>query len=177
MKLITKLLTRICCLITLFVLLGCQNTVSRSVNAEAREPPRYVSLEQANLCNQSLNNSRVGQIVFNQIFYSEIVAPERVALKTLNRTLDAEQITVLQQFIAQNHECRSLRLQAFREYEFRIALKDYFDEMDVLFADMTNKTKAIAQGNAMSAQIIERYQSTIRRIIQRSRFIDEDSIG
>ena len=177
MKLIANFFIRTSFLITSLFLVGCQNVATLTANTEAREPPRYVSLEQANLCNQSLNNSRVGKIVFNQIFYSEIVAPERVALKTLNRTLDAEQITVLQQFIAQNHECRSLRLQAFREYEFRIALKDYFDEMDVLFADMTNKTKTIAQGNAMSAQIIERYQSTIRRIIQRSRFIDEDSIA
>ena len=177
MKLIANFFIRTSFLITSLFLVGCQNVATLAANTEAREPPRYVSLEQANLCNQSLNNSRVGQIVFNQIFYSEIVAPERVTLKTLNRTLDAEQISVLQQFIAQNHECRSLRLQAFREYEFRVALKDYFDEMDVLFADMMSKTKTIAQGNAMSAQIIERYQSTIRRIIQRSRFIDEDSIG
>jgi len=177
MKLIAKFFIRTSFLITSLFLVGCQNVATLAANTEEREPPRYVSLEQANLCNQSLNNSSVGQIVFNQIFYSEIVAPERVALKTRNRTLDADQISVLQQFIAQNHECRSLRLQAFREYEFRVALKDYFDEMDVLFADMMNKTKTIAQGNAMSAQIIERYQSTIRRIIQRSRFIDEDSIG
>ena len=177
MKLIAKFFIRTSFLITSPFLVGCQNVATLAANTEEREPPRYVSLEQANLCNQSLNNSSVGQIVFNQIFYSEIVAPERVALKTLNRTLDAEQISVLQQFIAQNHECRSLRLQAFREYEFRVALKDYFDEMDVLFADMMNKTKTIAQGNAMSAQIIERYQSTIKRIIQRSRFIDEDSIA
>jgi len=177
MKLIAKFFIRTSFLITSLFLVGCQNVATLAANTGKREPPRYVSLEQANLCNQSLNNSSVGQIVFNQIFYSEIVAPERVALKTLNRTLDAEQISVLQQFIAQNHECRSLRLQAFREYEFRVALKDYFDEMDVLFADMMSKTKTIAQGNAMSAQIIERYQSTIRRIIQRSRVIDEDSIG
>jgi hypothetical protein len=58
-----------------------------------------------------------------------------------------------------------------------LALTDYFEEMDLLFTDMINKAKTVAQGNAMSEQIIERYQSKIRRIIQRSRFIDEDSIG
>ena len=92
-------------------------------------------------------------------------------------TLNDEQISALEQFIAQNRECRALRIQAFREYEFRLALTDYFEEMDLLFMDMINKAKTIAQGNAMSEQIIERYQSKIRRIIQRSRFIDEDSIG
>ena len=177
MKLIKTFLKSICFLVTFFVLLGCQNAVTRAVNAETREQPKYVTVEQANICNTVLNNSRVGHIVFNQIFYSKVVAPERVELKTLNMTLNDEQISALEQFIAQNRECRALRIQAFREYEFRLALTDYFEEMDLLFTDMINKAKTVAQGNAMSEQIIERYQSKIRRIIQRSRFIDEDSIG
>ena len=177
MKLINKFLISICFLITLFVLPGCQNAVTLALNAETREQPKYVTVEQANICNTVLNNSRVGHIVFNQIFYSKVVAPERVELKTLNMTLNDEQISALEQFIAQNRECRALRIQAFREYEFRLALTDYFEEMDLLFTDMINKAKTVAQGNAMSEQIIERYQSKIRRIIQRSRFIDEDSIG
>ena len=177
MKLINKFLKSICFLVTFFVLLGCQNAVTRAGNAETREQPKYVTVEQANICNTVLNNSRIGHIVFNQIFYSKVVAPERVELKTLNMTLNDEKISALEQFIAQNRECRALRIQAFREYEFRLALTDYFEEMDLLFMDMINKAKTIAQGNAMSEQIIERYQSKIRRIIQRSRFIDEDSIG
>jgi len=177
MKLINKLFVCICCLITLFVLPGCQNTAILAVNSETREQPKYVTLEQANICNTVLNNSLVGHIVFNQIFYSKVVAPERVELKTLNLTLNDEQISALEQFIAQNRECRALRIQAFREYEFRLALTYYFEEMDLLFTAMINKAKTIAQGNVMSEQIIERYQSKIRRIIQRSRFIDEDSIG
>ena len=177
MKLINKLFVCICCLSTLFVLAGCQNTAILAVNSETREQPKYVTLEQANICNTVLNNSHVGHIVFNQIFYSKVVAPERVELKTLNLTLNDEQISALEQFIAQNRECRALRIQAFREYEFRLALTDYFEEMDLLFTAMINKAKTIGQGNAISEQIIERYQSKIRRIIQRSRFIDEDSIG
>lgn len=177
MKLLNKLFVCICCLATLLVLPGCQNAVTLVGNAETREQPKYVAVEQANICNTVLNNSRIGHIVFNQIFYSKVVAPERVELKTLNMTLNDEQISALEQFIAQNRECRALRIQAFREYEFRLALTDYFEEMDLLFTDMINKAKTVAQGNAMSEQIIERYQSKIRRIIQRSRFIDEDSIG
>jgi hypothetical protein len=177
MKLINKLFVCICCLATLLVLPRCQNAVTLVGNAETREQPKYVAVEQANICNTVLNNSRVGHIVFNQIFYSKVVAPERVELKTLNMTLNDEQISALEQFIALNRECRALRIQAFREYEFRLALTDYFEEMDLLFTDMINKGKTIAQGNSVSEQIIERYQSKIRRIIQRSRFIDEDSIG
>ena len=174
---IAKFLTCINLSMTSLLLVGCQSVATVAVNSETTEQPSHITLEQANNCNKILNNSSVGQIIFKQIFYSDVVAPEKIHLKTLNKTLNEEQISTLQQFIIQNHECRSLRLQAFREYEFRLALKDYFDEMDLLFMDMISQTKTIAQGNAMSEQIIQRYRSTIRQIIQRSRFIDEDTIA
>ena len=49
--------------------------------------------------------------------------------------------------------------------------------MDALFAALLSKELTIGQANAQLNVNFERYQATIKKIINRSREVDEDRVG
>ncbi|MEI6839398.1 MAG: hypothetical protein WCK56_16515, partial [Alcaligenaceae bacterium] len=118
-----------------------------------------------------------GQRIFSQIFYSDIVAPQHVQLMTLKRYLSDDEIELLNEFIEQNKECRSLRVQAFREHEFRAQLLIFHTDMDALFDDLLSRRISIGQSNTQFIKIRERYLIEVNKIYQRSREIDEERVG
>jgi len=157
---------------------GCQSTVPKAIVAEVVDPaPQIVTMAQASRCTKDLNQSELGQRIFSQIFYSDIVAPQYVQLMTLNRYLSDAEIDLLNEFIEQNKECRSLRIQAFREYEFRAQLLIFHTDMDALFDDLLMRRVTIEQSNARSQKIRDRYLIEVNKIYKRSKDIDEERVG
>ena len=157
---------------------GCQSTVPKAIVAESVDPaPQIVTMAQASRCTKDLNQSESGQRIFSQIFYSDIVAPQYVQLMTLNRYLSDTEIELLNEFIEQNKECRSLRIQAFRDYEFRAQLLIFHEDMDVLFDDLLSRRITIGQSNTRSLKIRERYLIEVNKIYKRSKDIDEERVG
>lgn len=157
---------------------GCQSTAPKAVVVEAVDlPPKIVTITRANRCSNDLNQSELGERIFSQIFYSDIVAPQYVQLITLNRYLNDAEIELLNEFIEQNKECRSLRIQAFREYEFRAQLLIFHTEMDAVFDDLLSRRITIGHSNARSLKIRERYLIEVNKIYKRTREIDEERVG
>jgi len=157
---------------------GCQSTVPKAIVAEVVDPaPQIVTMAQASRCTKDLNQSELGQRIFSLIFYSDIVAPQYVQLMTLNRYLSDAEIDLLNEFIEQNKECRSLRIQAFREYEFRAQLLIFHEDMDALFDDLLMRLVTIGQSNAQSQKIRDRYLIEVNKIYKRSKDIDEERVG
>lgn len=173
-----RVLAKFAFLAIAIVLSGCQSHATRALVADAADPaPKAVTIAQANRCIKDLNRSALGQRIFSQIFYSDVVAPQYTQLMTLNRYLSEAEVGLLKEFIEQNKECRSLRIQAFREYEFRAQLLIFHAEMDAMFDDVLNRRITIGQSNTQSQQIRERYLIEINKIYKRSREIDEESLG
>ena len=83
----------------------------------------------------------------------------------------------MNEFIEQNKECRSLRIQAFRDYEFRAQLLIFHEDMDVLFDDLLSRRITIGQSNTRSLKIRERYLIEVNKIYKRSKDIDEERVG
>lgn len=171
-------LIRVALLAIAIVASGCQSTVPKAIVAEVVDPaPQIVTMAQASRCTKDLNQSELGQRIFSQIFYSDIVAPQYVQLMTLNRYLSDAEIDLLNEFIEQNKECRSLRIQAFREYEFRAQLLIFHTDMDALFDDLLMRRVTIEQSNARSQKIRDRYLIEVNKIYKRSKDIDEERVG
>ena len=171
-------LIRVALLAIAIVASGCQTNVPKVVVAEViAQTPKIVTMAQASRCTNDLNQSELGQRIFSQIFYSDIVAPQHVQLMTLKRYLSDDEIELLNEFIEQNKECRSLRAQAFREHEFRAQLLIFHTDMDALFDDLLSRRISIGQSNTQFIKIRERYLIEVNKIYQRSREIDEERVG
>ena len=165
-------------LVIALVVSGCQSHTHKAGVAESViRVPQVVTIAQANRCTKDLNQSELGQRIFSQIFYSDIVAPQYTQLMTLNRYLSDAEIDLLNEFIEQNKECRSLRIQAFREYEFRAQLLIFHAEIDGVFDDLLSRRITIGQSNTRSQKIRERYLSEVNKIYKRSRDIEEERVG
>ncbi len=158
-------------------LAACQQVSTKPEAASASQPVERVTFEHANRCIKALELSDVGQLVFTQVLYSKSVAPEHKELLVSNKTINDAQGTVLGQFIEKNKTCRTLRLQAFDDYELRQVLSEHYERMDALFAALLSKQLTIGQANAQLNANFERYQATIKKIINRSREVDEDRVG
>jgi len=173
-----KAQARVALLAIATALSGCQSSVPKAIVAKAIDPaPQIITMAQASRCTKDLNQSELGQHIFSQIFYSDIVAPQYVQLMTLNRYLSDAEIELLNEFIEQNKECRSLRIKAFREYEFRAQLLIFNEDMDALFDDLLSRRITIGQSNTRSLKIRERYLIEVNKIYKRSKDIDEERVG
>ena len=126
---------------------------------------------------EDVDRSAVGQFVFAQVIYSETVAPERTELLVSNNTLSDAQRAGLEQFIEKNKACRTLRLQAFREYELRQVLIEHYERMDALYVALLTQKLTTAQGNAQLKANFELYGAQIKKVINRLREVDEERVG
>jgi len=170
--------TKIALLVFTVALSGCQSTMPKAVAHESVDPrPKIATFAQASACTKDLNRSDLGQRIFSQVFYSDVVAPQYTQLMTLNRYMSDAEIELLTEFIEKNKECRSLRIQAFREYEFRAQLLIFHAEMDALFHDVISRRITIGKSNTLSQNIRARYLIEIDKIYKRTREIDEDRLG
>ena len=157
---------------------GCQSSTPKQSAAEpiAKSTP-VVTMEQASRCNDDVNKSEVGKRVFSQLLYNSNIASEYTHIETSTQYLNDAQVELLKEFREKNKECRSLRLQAFKGYEYRTQLSIFYAEMDVLFDDMQNKRIPIGQANVKANEIRVRYQAEIRKIYERSKEFDENRLG
>jgi hypothetical protein len=173
-----NLLTKVGLLAIVFVLSGCQGSATQQqANAPVAPPDAVVTFAQANRCLNDLNQSELGKRVFSQILYSRAILPEHTYLETSTKYLSDDQVELLKEFRDKNKECRSLRSQAMGEYELRVQLAIFHDEMDHMFDELQHRRLTIGQGNKLSKEIRARYQAAVRKFFDRSKEVDEDRVG
>ncbi len=173
-----SLLTKLGLLAIAFVLSGCQSSATKQETATPiAKPAAVVTFAQANRCLDDLNDSEVGKRVFSQILYSPAIAREYSYLENSTQYLTDTQVELLKEFREKNKECRALRLQAFREYELKVQLTIFHNEIDQMFDELQSKRITIGQGNRQSNVIRARYQAEVRKFFDRSKEIDEERLG
>ena len=161
----------------LVMLTACQQVLNKPEATAPSQPAERVTFEQSARCSKDVDRSAVGQFIFAQVIYSETVAPERTELLVSNNTLSDAQRAGLEQFIEKNKACRTLRLQAFREYELRQVLIEHYERMDALYVALLTQKLTIAQGNAQLKTNFELYGAQIKKVINRLREVDEERVG
>jgi hypothetical protein len=174
----TNLLMKLGLLAIAFVLSGCQSSATKQETATpVAKPAAVVTFAQANRCLDELKDSEVGKRVFSQILYSPAIAREHSYLENSTQYLTDAQVELLKEFREKNKECRALRLQAFREYELKVQLTIFHNEIDQMFDELQNRRITIGQGNKQSNVIRARYQAEVRKFFDRSKEIDEERLG
>jgi hypothetical protein len=157
---------------------GCQSaSPEQETTTPVAKPAAIVTFTQANRCLDDLNGSDVGKRVFSQILFSPAIAREHSYLENSTQYLTDAQVELLKEFREKNKECRALRLQAFREYELKVQLTIFHNEIDQMFDELQNKRITIGQGNKQSNVIRARYQAEVRKFFDRSKEIDEERFG
>ncbi len=157
---------------------GCQSsTPKESAPDSVAKPAAVVTMAQASRCNNEVNQSEVGKRIFSELLYNSDIGREHTHIETSTQYLNDSQVELLKEFREKNKECRSLRLQASKVYEYRVQLSIFYTEMDALFDDMQNKRISIGQANVKANEIRVRYQAEIRKIYERSKEIDENRLG
>ena len=173
-----KHLGKLALLVMIMSLSGCQSAAPLEGTATpVAQPTMVVTFAQANRCIEDINQSELGKRVFSQILYSTEITQERASLETSTQYLTDSQVELLKEFREKNKECRSLRIQAFREHELKVQLTIFHNEMDHMFDELQNKRIAIGQGNRQLKEIRARYQVEVRKFFDRSKEFDDERLG